>query len=126
MSDMVILRQKIYSQKKTAMISRITNKLDRERIEDYDVYDYVPKDSISVTGDLDNFAIYLPREFEYSQYRIDDKIRSLAPHIRTTTISERGFFIMKLSSKLTEDQLYKLIKFIIAEEEFCVIVDMDE
>ena len=119
---MIILREKTYSQ--PAMISRLTQKLDKEKIEEYDVSDTIPKDSISVVGDLMDFAIYLPEEFEYTQYLIDDKIRALAPHIRTNTVLDRDVYIMRLSSKLTEDQLYKLIKFIIAETDFCVILDI--
>jgi hypothetical protein len=119
---MIVLREKTYSQK--AMIARITEKLDKEKIEEYEVSDRVPKDSISVIGDLMNFAIYLPQEFEYTQYSLDDKIRSLAPHIRTNTVLDRNVYVMRLSAKLTEDQLYKLIKWIIAETDFCVILDL--
>ena len=89
------------------MITKLTEKLDKDRIGDYEVSNKIPKD------------------LEYSQYEIDDFIRSMAAHIRTITILERDIYVMKLSGSLTFEQIYKLIREIIDTEEFCTIIDCD-
>ena len=124
---MIIFREKTYSyfssSKANAMLKRITTKLDSEREENYDVETSIPDDVISVNLDLDNLKIYIPEEFEYSQYSIDNRIRTLAGYVRTETRFERDIYIMELTSKITFDQYYKIIKFIIQEEGFCSIVN---
>lgn len=104
------------------MVSRITDKLDSKGIRDYDVSDRISRDSISVTMDLNNFRIYIPRSFEYSQYTIDDAIRAMIPYCRTTTVLDRNMYVMTLSSKLTENNLVDLVKHIIEEDEFCTLL----
>ena len=106
------------------MIGRITNKLDKEGIEDYDIVSKVDKDYININADLNNLCIYIPMDLEYIQYDIDDYIRSLAPYVRTATTLDRNVYVMRLASgKLTEDQYYKLVRYIITENEFCAIID---
>lgn len=118
---MIILRSKQFS---SNMIKRITNKLDNEGIEDYDVVSKISKEDISITSDLNNLCIYIPADLEYVQYDIDDYIRSLASYLRTTTTLDRDIYVMKLvAGKLTETQYYKLVKYIIVENEFCAIID---
>ena len=119
---MIVLRSKEFSRK--GMIDRISKKLDKEGIEDYDIVQKIDKDYINITSDLNNLCIYIPTELEYVQYDIDDYIRSLAPYVRTSTNLDRNLYVMKLASgKLTEDQYYKLVKYIIAENEFCALID---
>jgi hypothetical protein len=120
---MIILREKTYS---NPFLSRITNELDRSKYEDYDVSSTIPEDSISLTTDLGHLKIYVPVLLEYSQYGIDDFIRSMSPFIRTSTVLDRNIFEMTLSGKLTEAQYIKLIKYIIDQEEFCTIIDEDK
>ena len=124
---MIIFREKTYSyfssSKANTMLKRITTKLDSEREDNYDVETSIPDDVISVNLNLDNLEIYIPEEFEYTQYAIDNKIRTLAGYIRTETRFERDIYIMELTSKITFDQYYKIIKFIIQEEGFCSIVN---
>lgn len=123
---MIILRTKIFS-KQDIMIKNITSKLDREGLEDYEVSSRIPTDVISINSDLSNIMIYIPIEYEYSQYEIDNFIRSIAPFVRTeTTLEDKNIFVMKLSNKLTEAQYYKLIKEIIKEEEFCTIINEED
>ena len=123
---MIILRTKIFS-KRDIMIKNITSRLDREGLEDYEVSSRIPNDVISINSDLSNIMIYIPSEFEYSQYEIDNFIRSIAPFVRTeTTLEDRNIFVMRLSGKLTESQYYRLIKEIIKEEEFCTIINDEE
>ena len=123
---MIILRTKIFS-KKDIMIKNITSKLDREGLEDYEVSSRIPNDVISINSDLSNIMIYIPEEYEYSQYEIDNFIRSIAPFVRTeTTLGDRNIFVMKLSGKLTESQYYRLVKQIIQEEEFCTIINEED
>lgn len=124
---MIIFREKAYSYfaspKATAMLNKITTKLDSEREDNYDVETSIPDDVISINLDLDHLTIYIPEEFEYTQYSIDNKIRTLAGYIRTETHFERDIYIMELTNKVTFDQYYKIIKFIIQEEGFCSIVN---
>ena len=57
--------------------------------------------------------IYIPLEYEYSQYEIDNFVRSIAPFVRTeTTLEDRNIFVMKLSGKLTESQITKEVQII--------------
>lgn len=123
---MIILRTRHFSDLQARkMITKLIEKLDRDRIGDYEVSERVPNDVISIYPDPSSIKIYIPRDLEYSQYEIDDFIRSLASHIRTSTNLERDIFVMKLSGSLTFDQIYKLIRNIIDTEEFCTIVDCD-
>lgn len=123
---MIILRLRHFSDLQTRkMITKLTEKLDKDRIGDYEVSSKIPNDVISIYPDPSSIKIYIPRDLEYSQYEIDDTIRSLAPHIRTNTSLERNIYVMKLSGSLTFDQIYKLIRNIIDSEEFCAIVDCD-
>lgn len=118
---MIVLRSKYFSTKD--MINKLVAKLEHDGVEDFDVSDKIPKDSISINADLGNLLIYIPMDLEYSQYGIDDFIRSMVPYLRTSTILERDIYKMKLSGKLTEQQYIKLVKYIIDEEEYCVILN---
>ena len=120
---MVILRQRLYSRIK-AMIDKITAKLDKAGIDDYDIVSRIPGDTISITADLGNLKIYLPRDFEFSQYDIDDFIRDMVGYLRTKTILDRNIYVMSvLGGKLTEEQYFKLVKHIIEENEFIAIIN---
>lgn len=127
---MIIFREKAYSyfssSKATTMLNRITTKLDSEREDNYDVDQTIPNDVISVSLDLDKLQIYIPREFEYSQYAIEDKIRSLGGYLRVDTKLDRDIYILEITSKITFDQYYKIIKYIIQEEGFCSIVNKED
>ena len=122
---MIIFRQKNYS-RTSIMIDRVINKLDRAGYRDYDVVKRVPDDSISVTADLSSLKIYLPKDYEYEQYDIDDFLRALPGFIRTRTVFDGDIYVMTVSGKLTEDQYYKLLKFIIDENEFVAIINNEE
>ena len=119
---MIILRTKNFS--KNNMLGNIVAKLDRDGIEDYDVSSRIPKDSISITTDLANLKIYLPLDYEYSQYDIDDWVRNkVGSWIRSTTRMDRDLYVMTFSGKLNETQYYSLVKFIIESNEFVVLLD---
>ena len=124
---MIVFREKNYSyfssSKNEAMLNKITAKLDTEREYNYDVDPAIPDDVISVNLDLNNLEIYIPTEFEYTQYTIDNKIRQIGSYLRTETKLDRDIYIMTVTSKVTFDQYYKIIKFIIKEEGFCSIVN---
>jgi hypothetical protein len=126
---MIVFREKKYSYissaKVEAMLNKITTKLDQEREDNYDIDLVIPDDVISVNLDLNNMEIYIPLEFEYSQYAIDNKIRSIASYLRTDVRLDRDIYIMSLTSKVTFDQYYKIIKAIIQESGFCSIVKKD-
>lgn len=122
---MIILRTTNYSITDN-MVKNITSRLDREGIDDYEISDSIPSDSISITSDLKDTKIYIPTDFEYSQFEIDDFIRSMVSYMRPATTFDRNIYVMKLSGRLTEAQYYKLVKYIATEHEFCVILEKDE
>lgn len=121
---MIILRTLHFSNPMTRkMITKLVEKLDKEGIEDYEVSTRIPNDVISIYPNPSMLKIYIPSDLEYSQYSIDDFIRDMVPHIRTSVSLERNIYVMKLSGILSFDQLYKLIKEIINTEEFCTLLD---
>ena len=119
---MIILRTKTYS--KGPMLDRIIAKLDKDGVQDYDTSTRIPSDSVSITTDLGNLKIYLPMDYEYNQYDIDNFVRNtFGSFVRTTTKQERDVFVMTLSTKLNENQYLKLIKYIIDICEFIVLLE---
>ena len=109
------------------MIDRITKKLDLAGLDDYDVTSRIPKDSISITSDLGNLKIYLPYEYEYSQYDIDDYIRGLSGCFKTKTVRDGDIYVMTVSGgRFNETQYFKLLKYIIEENEFVTILEEEK
>lgn len=108
------------------MVNDITSRLDREGVDNYEISDTIPNDSISITSDLKDTKIYIPTDFEYSQFEIDDFIRSRVSYMRPSVTFDRNIYVMKLSGRLSEAQYYKLVKYIATEHEFCVIIKKDE
>ena len=125
---MKVLRMRLFSSYAIdRMITKKTKKLDRDRISDYEVTSKVPNDVISIFPDPKCIKIYIPEDLEYSQYDIDDYIRSIAPYMRTNTSMERDIYVMKISGgNFNEGQLYKLVKYIIEETDFCSIINDEE
>lgn len=113
----------VFKSKASPMLDRISQKFDTAGIEDFDIVDDIPDDHISITGELNNTEIYFPEKYEYSQYDIDDYIRSLGAGLRTSTTLDRDMTVLKIKARLTEAQYFKLVKFIIDTEEFCSIVN---
>ena len=106
------------------MIDRITKKLDNAGLDDYDVASKISKDSISITSDLGNLKLYLPYEYEYSQYDIDDFIRGMSGAFRTKTIPDGDIYVMTVyGGRLNEIQYFKLLKYLIEENEFVTILE---
>ena len=122
---MIILRTTNYSMNDN-MVKNITARLDREGVYDYDVSDTIPQDSISITSDLKDTKIYIPTDFEYSQFEIDDYIRSIVSYMRPSTTYDRNIYVMKLSGRLSEAQYYKIVKYIATKHEFCVIINKED
>ena len=121
---MIILRTRKFSFINNGkMIEDITKQLDKIGVEDYEVSKKIPLDVISITSDFKHAKIYIPRDFEYSQYDIDDFIRSLVPHTRTKTIYDRNIYIMTVSTPLSLIQYCKLVRYIAEEWEFCTIIE---
>lgn len=121
----MIFKQKLYSSSEK-VIQEVTQRLEKEKEYDYSVESKIPKDSISITANLSNLEIYIPRDFEFSQYNIDDFLREILPYAYSDTRMEIGGTTKMTikGAKLTPSQYYKLVKFIIKEGEFCVILDI--
>lgn len=125
---MIKFRQQNFSEKDMGkIINDLTGKLSRDRLDDYEIIDTdtsLPTDSVSVYPDPDNLKIYIPEDLDYAQYEIDDFLRVTVKYLRVSTDYDRKFYIMSLSGgRLQKDQLYKLVKFIIQNEDFCTILE---
>ena len=120
---MIVLRQRLYSRNRI-MIDRITKKLDNAGLDDYDVDSRIPGDSISISSDLGNLKLYIPHNIEYFKYDLDDFIRGLSGVLRTKTSLDGDVYVMSVyGGRLTEDQYFKLLRYIIEEEEFVTILE---
>lgn len=113
----------MYTYKLFSVVSKATEALDKEKIYDYEVSDKIKKDCISINSDLGNLEIWIPREYEFSQYSIDDCIRDMLPYAYTTVREERGMFKMSVKSRLNPTQYTNLLKTIIKESEFVNIIE---
>lgn len=121
---MIVLRTRHFSRIDRKMINQICEKLSKDGVEDYEVTPVIPRDVISLEIDEKGMTkIYLPKDFEYSQYEIDDYIRSLIPHYRTTTTPDYKYYVMKISGPLRVGDVVKIIEYIIEENEFCSLID---
>ena len=119
---MITYKQKEYSNP-SDVILKATQALEKERVFDFEVSDKISKKSISISGNLENLEIWIPQEQEFSQYSIDDCIRELLPYAYTNTRYESGLYKMSVKGKLTLTQYIKLLKHIIKEADFVVLVD---
>ena len=124
---MIILRTSHFSlQQNGKMIEKVIEKLDKSGVEDYEIVKKIPLDVISITMDLGKTKIYIPRDYEYSQYDIDDFVRDLVPYAKTRTVYDRNIYVMTISIPLKLDQFCKIIDFIAKEWEFCSIIVNNE
>jgi len=120
--DRLINRVKLFSAMENQVILKLKEKLEKEKEIDWEVSDYIPNDSISVTANLSSIKIYVPEEFEYSQYDIDDFIRTEFKYIRTNVSYDRNILVMKLNGALTQVQFEKLVKYIIKSQGYCTLL----
>jgi predicted nucleic-acid-binding protein len=118
---MITFREKNYSDMNKSNIKEIVEKLEKERIEDFEVREYISDNDISINTDLDNLEIYIPKEADFARYDIEDFISDMLPYSSINTVMERKVYVLKVRGKLRKDQYYKLIKFIIEEEGYVVI-----
>ena len=118
---MIIYKQKEYSNS-SEVIQKATQTLEKDRVYDYEVSDKISKEFISISGNLGNLEIWIPQEFEFTQYSIDDFIRELLPYAYTNVRFESNVYKISVKGKLTLPQYIKLLKHIIKEAEFVVIV----
>lgn len=118
---MITFREKNYSDMNKSSIKEIVEKLEKERIEDFEVREYISDNDISINTDLDNLEIYIPKEADFARYDIEDFISDMLPYSSINTVMERKVYVLKVRGKLRKDQYYKLLKFIIEEEGYVVI-----
>lgn len=116
---MIIIRECRFS----SIADDVEKKLIEEDIEDFEVGNKISKENITITSDLGNLKIYIPEDLDYFQYDLDDFIRNLASFSRTNTEFDRNIYIMTISRRLTENQYYKLVKYIISETKYCTILE---
>jgi predicted nucleic-acid-binding protein len=118
---MITFREKTYSNMNKNTVEEIVEKLEKERIEDFEVREYISDNEISVNTDLDNLEIYIPKEADFARYDIEDLVSDMLPYASINTVQERKVYVLKVRGKMRKDQYYKLLKFIIEEEGFVVI-----
>lgn len=118
---MITFREKTYSNMNKNTVEEIVEKLEKERIEDFEVREYISDNEISINTDLDKLEVYVPREADFARYDIEDFICDMLPYVSINTVQERKVYVLKVRGKMRKDQYYKLIKFIIDEEGFIVI-----
>ena len=118
---MITFREKNYSNMNKSNIKEIVEKLEKERIEDFEVREYISDNDISINTDLDHLEIYIPKEADFARYDIEDFISDMLPYSSINTVMERKVYVLKVRGKLRKDQYYKLLKFIIEEEGYIVI-----
>lgn len=121
---MITYMQKEYT-KSDDVIQKTEQELERDRIYDFEVDDKVSKNYISISANLGNLEIWIPQDLEFSQYSIDDYIRELLPYAYTNVRFESNIYKMSVKGKLNQTQYVKLIKHIIKEAEFVVIVNRE-
>ena len=122
---MIILRQRHFSISDRRMIDKLLDKLEDAGIEDFELVPRIPRDVVSISiNSIGMVNIYLPLDYEYNQYDIDDFIRrNFGPNYKTSTTLDRNIFIQKVSHQLGIDQVVELINYIIEETEFCAIIE---
>lgn len=118
---MIKFREKTYSEMNKNNVEEIVNKLEKERITDFEVCEYISVNDISVNTDLDNIEVYIPKDADFAKYDIEDFISDMLPYSSINTKIERSVVILKVRGKMKKDQYYKLLKYIIDEEGFVVI-----
>ena len=118
---MIRFREKTYSDMNKNSVEEIVNKLEKERITDFEVCEYISVNDISVNTDLDNIEVYIPKDADFAKYDIEDFISDMLPYSSINTKIERSVVILKVRGKMKKDQYYKLLKYIIDEEGFVVI-----
>lgn len=124
---MIIFRQKTYSME-SSTIEKLTQTLDRERIDSYDVDDGIDDEAVNITADLNKVRIYLPmEEFDYARFEIDDYVRKNMPGIRFRVEEDNyeELIILDFQAKLRFDQYLKLVKFLISQYDYCVILSRE-
>lgn len=118
---MIIFREKTYSSMNKNNVKEIVEKLEKERVTDFEVREYISDNEISINTDLDNIEIYLPKEADFAQFDIEDFISDMLPYSSINTVQERKVVVMKVRGRMRKDQYLKLVKFIIDEEGFLII-----
>lgn len=119
----MMIIEKSYSYSSGKMITKLTEKLDSARIEDYEVVEKIPLDVISIVPDPEDIRIYIPEDLDYAQYEIDDYLRKKERFIRTDTEQlNKNMLIMTLSGPLQFNQIYKLVEHVIEENGFCSLI----
>ena len=118
---MIRFREKTYSNMNKSSVEEIVEKLEKERIEDFEVREYISDTEISINTDLDNIEVYIPKDADFAKYDIEDFISDMLPYSSINSVIERKVVILKVRGKMRKDQYLKLVKFIIEEEGFIVI-----
>jgi hypothetical protein len=118
---MIRFREKTYSNMNKSSVEEIVEKLEKERIEDFEVREYISDTEISINTDLDNIEVYIPKDADFAKYDIEDFISDMLPYSSINSVIERRIIILKVRGKMRKDQYLKLVKFIIEEEGFIVI-----
>lgn len=119
---MIVLRQLSFSSIKI-MVDKLNEKLTKDGIEDFEVLDRLPNDTISIAPDNMETKIYIPKNNEYIIEDLEYVIKHTAKFVRIKTVLDRGFYIINISGQVTVQELEKITKFIIGEEGFITLLE---
>lgn len=119
---MIILRQLSFSSIKL-MVDKLKEKLAKDEIEDFEVIDKLPNDTISIAPDAMETKVYVPKHLDYVIDDIEYNIKHISKFVRVRTIYDRGFYIIVISGQLSTTELEKIVKYIIGEEGFITLLE---
>lgn len=119
---MIILRQLNFSSIKL-MVDKLKEKLAKDGIEDFEVIDKLPNDTISIAPDAMETKIYVPKHLDYTVDDIEYNIKHISKFVRVRVIYDRGFYIIAVSGQLSTTELEKITKYIIEEEGFVTLLE---
>ena len=100
---MITFREKTYSNMNKNTVEEIVEKLEKERIEDFEVREYISDNEISINTDLDKLEVYVPREADFARYDIEDFICDMLPYVSINTVQERKVYVLKVRGKMRKD-----------------------
>lgn len=123
---MIILRKLFSLNKADDYRQKIIDRLKKDKIEDYDIIEEPPYDTISIEIDPEELKINIPSDQEYIRFEIEDFIRDEIKYYRVKVDSiNRYLTVMRVRGlrPLTINEISNLVEFIINKYEFCSVIE---
>lgn len=105
------------------MINEIEKELKRTREDNFEVTDIIPSDVCSIeVDDLGKVSIYVPGDFDYFRFDVEDFIRREYQYQVIDSVFERDVFILRPRFPMKTKEVLNIIRYIIKESDFCSII----